>query len=47
MHFDAKKYTNNYKMRIIQNKEDIISYYRLEKIGKKGEGQKLGQSCQK
>ena len=48
MHFDPKKYTKNYKMRVIQNKEDMISYYQLKKIGKKvGEAQKLGQSCQK
>ena len=49
MHFDLKKYTKNYKMKIIQNKEDMISYYQLkekwEKIG--GEAQNLGQSCQK
>ena len=45
MHFDPKKYTKNYKMRLIQNKEDIISYYQLKKMGKKvGEAQKLGQS---
>ena len=48
MHFDPKKYITNYKMRLIQNKEDIISYYQLKKKGKKvGEAQKLGQSCQK
>ena len=49
MHFDPKKYTKNYKMRIILNKEDMISYYQLIKIWKKkvGEAQKLGQSCQK
>ena len=35
-------------MRVIQNKEDMISYYQLKKIGKKvGEAQKLGQSGQK
>ena len=48
MHFDTKKYTNNYKKRLIQNKEDMINYYQLKKMGKKvGEAQKLGQSCQK
>ena len=48
MHFDPKKYTKNYKKRVIQNKEDMISYYPLKKMGKKvGETQKLGQSCQK
>ena len=48
MHFDPKKYTKKYKMRIILNKEDMISYYQLKKIGKKvREAQKLGQSCQK
>ena len=35
MHFDAKKYTKKYKMRLIQNREDMISYYQLKKIGKK------------
>ena len=35
MHFDPKKYTKNYKMKIIQNEEDMISYYQLKKIGKK------------
>ena len=34
MHFDPKKYTKNYKMRVIYNKEDMISYYQLKKIGK-------------
>ena len=48
MHFDRKKYTKNYEMRVIQNKEDMISYYQLKKIGKKvGEAKKLGQSGQK
>ena len=48
MHFDPKKYIKNYKMRFIQNKEDMISYNQLKKNGKKvGEAQKLGQSCQK
>ena len=31
MHFDPKKHTKSYKMRIIQNKEDMISYYQLKK----------------
>ena len=35
MHFDPKKYTQNYKMRVIQNKEDMISYYQLKNIEKK------------
>ena len=35
MHFDPKKYTKNYKMRMIQNKEDMISYYQLKKNWKK------------
>ena len=35
MHFDQKKYTTNYKMRLIQNKEDMISYYQLKKLKKK------------
>ena len=48
MHFEPKKYTKNYKMRVIYNKEDMISYYQLKKIGKKvGEAQKLGKSCKK
>ena len=48
MHFDPKKYIKNYKMRFIQNKEYMISYYQLKKIEKKvEEAQKIGQSCQK
>ena len=48
MHFDPKKYTKNNKMRLIQNKKEMISYCQLKKMGKKvGEAQKLGQSCQK
>ena len=35
MLFDTKKYTKHYKMRIIQNKEDMISYYHLKKNGEK------------
>ena len=35
-------------MRIIQNKEDMISYYKLKKWGKKvGEAQNLGQKMRK
>ena len=35
-------------MSVIQNKEDMISYYQLSKNWKKvGEAQILGQSCQK
>ena len=49
MHFDAKKYTKNYEMKLIQNEEDMIIYYQLKKkIRKKvGDAQKSGQSCQK
>ena len=39
MHFDPKKYTKNYKMRVIYNKEDMISYYQLKK-----NWQKVGRS---
>ena len=47
MHFDPIKYTNNYKMRVIYNKDDMINDYQLKKMGKKlGEAQKSGQSCQ-
>ena len=43
MHFDTKNYTKSYKMKLIQNKEDNISYYQLKKWEKKlGEAQKLG-----
>ena len=43
MHFEAKKYTKKYKMRVIQNKEDMISY-QVKKLGKNVmEAQKLGQ----
>ena len=50
MHFDPKKYIKNYKMRFIQNKEDMISYYQLKKNGKKSKGgskitSKLSQKC--
>ena len=36
-------------MRVIKNREDMISYYQLKKkMGKKvREAQKLGQTCQK
>ena len=33
MHFDSKKYTKNYKMKVIYNKEDMISYYQLKEMG--------------
>ena len=35
MHFDPKNTQKNYKMRLIQNKEDMISYYQLKKNRKK------------
>ena len=35
MHFEPKKYIKNYKMKVILNKKDMISYYQLKKIGKK------------
>ena len=35
MDFNPKKYTKNYKMRVIQNKKDMISYYQLKKNWKK------------
>ena len=38
MSFDPKKYTKNYKMRVIQIKEDMISYYQLKKNCKKSRG---------
>ena len=48
MHFDPKKYIKNYKMRFIQNKEDMISYHQLKKMGKKSRGgPKIGQSGKK
>ena len=48
MHFDTKKYTKNYKMRIIQNKEEMISYYQLTKIEKNiRDIPKLGQKLSK
>ena len=48
MHFDPKKYTKNYKMRLIQNKEDMISYYQLKKMGKKRrEGSKIRSKLSK
>ena len=35
-------------MRVIQNKEDMMSYYQLKKkMEKKGKAHKLGQRCQK
>ena len=38
MHFDPKKYIKNYKMKLIQNEKDMISYYQLKKNGKKRRG---------
>ena len=38
MQFDQKKYTENYKMRVIQNKEDMIKYYQWKKKWKKCRG---------
>ena len=35
MHFDPKNTQKKYKMRVIQNKKDMISYYQLKKIGEK------------
>ena len=43
MHFDRKKYIKNYKMRAIQNKEDMISYYQLKKNGEKKQGRPKNQ----
>ena len=37
MHFDPKKCTKNYKMRVIYNKEDMLGYFQLKK--KEGEAQ--------
>ena len=52
VHFDTKKYIKNSKMRVIQNKEDMISYCNLKKIKKKKQGRpktrpKLGQKFSK
>ena len=38
MHFDAIKYTKNYKMRLIWNKENMIYYYQLKKKLEKSRG---------
>ena len=38
MDFDPKKYTKNYKMSVIQNKEDMISYHQLKTNWKKSKG---------
>ena len=35
VHFDTKKYIKNSKMKVIQNKEEMISYCHLKKIEKK------------
>ena len=48
MPFDPKKYTKNYKMKVIQKIEDMISYYQLKKIGKKSNGGlKIGSKLSK
>ena len=47
MHFDPKKYTKNYKMKVIQKKRRHDKFLSVKKIGKNvGEAQKFGQSCQ-
>ena len=38
MHFDTKKYTKNYKMRIIQNTKRHDKLLSVKKIGKKSRG---------
>ena len=38
VHFDPKNYIKNSKMRVIQNKKEMISYYQLTKIEKKYQG---------
>ena len=48
MHFDPKKYTKIHKMRVIQNKGDMISYYQLKKNWKKSRGgPKIGSKLSK
>ena len=47
MHFDAKKYTKSYKMKVIYNKEDMISYYQLKKIEKNRGGSKIRSKLSK
>ena len=36
--YPKKKYIKDYKMMVIWNKEDTISYYQLKKMGKKSMG---------
>ena len=38
MHSEPKKYAKNYEMRIIQNRNEMISYYQLKKNWKKSWG---------
>ena len=38
MHFDPKKYTKNYKMRLMWNTENMINYYQLKKKLEKSRG---------
>ena len=38
MYFDPKNDIKNYKMKLIQNENDMISYYQLKKNGKKRRG---------
>ena len=45
VHFDTKKYIKNSKMKVIQNKEEMISYCHLKQIEKKNkEVPKLGRN---
>ena len=44
----AKIRSKNYKMRVIQNKEDMISYYQLQKNWKKNmRGHKIRSNNEK
>ena len=48
MYFDRKKYTKNYEMRVIYNREDMISYYQLKKKWKKSmRGSKIRSNLSK
>ena len=48
MHFEPKKYTKKYKMRVFQHKEDMISYYHSKKLNKKHwDAPKLGRNWSK
>ena len=48
VHFDPKNCIKNQKMRVIQNKEEMISYHRLEKKEKNMRDiPKLGQKLSK